>query len=58
MQERQIFNERKNKQTINIPDLGCSSVLGLFTPDLKKDEEEEQLALKRKKKKPQQKIRR
>lgn len=49
MQERLIFNERKNKQTINILDLGCSSVLGLFTPDVKKDEEEVQLTLERKK---------
>lgn len=56
MQEKLMSNERKNKQTINNPDLGFSSVLGLFTPDVKK--EEEQLTLKRKKKKPQQKFRR
>ncbi|MDR1500913.1 MAG: DUF5712 family protein [Prevotella sp.] len=57
MQERKMPNERKNKQTINNFDLGFSSVLDLFTPDVKKDKEE-QIALKRKKKKPQQKFRR
>ena len=58
MQERQILNERKTKQTVKNPDLGFSSGLGLFSSDANKDKEEEQLALKRKKKKPQQKFRR
>ncbi|HMM04051.1 MULTISPECIES: DUF5712 family protein [unclassified Dysgonomonas] len=54
MQKRQISDERKNKQIINNLDLGLSSVLSLFTPNVKK-EEEEQLTLKRKKKKSRQK---
>lgn len=54
MQKRQISDERKNKQIINNLDLGLSSVLSLFTPNVKK-EEVEQLTLKRKKKKSQQK---
>ncbi|BES62695.1 DUF5712 family protein [Dysgonomonas capnocytophagoides] len=58
MQERQILNERKTKQTVKNSDLGFSSGLGLFSFDVNKDKEEEQLALKRKKKKPQQKFRR
>lgn len=41
----------ENKQSFNLPDLGLSSALGLFTPDVNNNEEE-QSPMKRKKKKP------
>ena len=45
--------EKKNEdnQSFNLPDLGLSSVLGIFTPGISK-EEEQQLPIKKKKKKP------
>lgn len=63
MQERQIFHEKENKfansqnsnienlQNVNLPDLGLSSALGLFTPDVS-NQEEEQVPVKRKNIKP------
>lgn len=38
-----------NKQNVNLPDLGLSSALGLFTPDVSN---QEQIPMKRRKKKP------
>ncbi|GEM_PF-4207421 len=65
IQERQIAVERvniqenkpvnKESQKVNT-DLGLSSVLGLLTPDVGK--EEEQIPVKRKKKKPKRVFRR
>lgn len=45
-------NKFANKQDSNSPDLGLSSVLGIFTPDVNGKEEEQQLPVKRKKKQP------
>ena len=52
-----IEDKRKNKQSFNLPDLGLSSALGLFTLDVN-NQEEEQSPMKRKKKKPKKGIRR
>jgi hypothetical protein len=52
----QIVNQ-ENKQNINLPDLGLSSALGLFTPDVS-NQEEEQIPMKKKKQKPKKGIRR
>lgn len=61
MQERQITREKENKQenkkTVNLPDLGLSSALGLFTPDVN-NQEEEQIPVKKKKQKPRKGLRR
>jgi hypothetical protein len=46
-----IEDKQENKQSFNLPGLGLSSVLGLFTPDTN-SKEEEQIPMKRKKKKP------
>lgn len=46
-----------NKQSVNLPDLGLSSALGLFTPNINK-QEEEQVLVKKKKQKPKKGIRR
>lgn len=44
-------NKQEGKQSVNLPDLGLSSALGLLTPDVNK--EEEQIPVKKKiKKKP------
>jgi len=44
-------NKKEDKQSVNLPDLGLSSVLGLLTPDV--NNEEEQIPVKKKiKKKP------
>lgn len=40
--------DQENKQSINLPDLGLSSALGLFTPDVS-NQEEEQTPVKKKK---------
>ncbi len=48
---------QENKQNINLPDLGLSSALGLFTPDIS-NQEEEQAPVKKKKKIPPKGIRR
>lgn len=45
-----------NKQNANLPDLGLSSALGLFTPDV--SNQEEQAPVKKKKQKPKKGIRR
>lgn len=69
MQERQLSHEKgnkleniqsvnqDNKQNVNLPDLGLSSALGLFTPDVS-NQEEEQIPVKKKKKNPKIGIRR
>ena len=48
---------QENKQNVNLPDLGLSSALGLFTPDVS-NQEEEQISMKKKKQKPKKGIRR
>lgn len=48
---------QENKQNINLPDLGLSSVLGLFTPDIS-NQGEEKAPVKKKKKIPPKGIRR
>lgn len=48
---------QENKQNVNLPDLGLSSALGLFTPDVS-NQEEEQIPMKKKKQKPKKGIRR
>lgn len=51
------LQQSDDKQSnISLPDLGISSVLGLLTPDVNK--EEEQTLMKRKKKKPKRRLRR
>ena len=51
-QDNNLSNDTENKQTFNLPDLGLSSALGLFTPDIN-NKEEEQIPMKKKtKKKP------
>lgn len=49
--ENNLSNLIKNKQSLNLPDLGLSSALSLLTPDVN-NQEEEQNPLKKKKKKP------
>ena len=56
-QENNLSNNNDNKQSSNTTDLGLSSVLGLFTPDVS-NKEEEQIPMKRKKKKPKRGFRR
>lgn len=48
---------QENKQNINLPDLGLSSALSLFTPDVN-NQGEEQVPVKKKKQKPKKGIRR
>ena len=43
---------QENKQNVNLPDLGLSSALGLFTPDVSNQEEEQVPMKKKKHKKP------
>lgn len=45
-------NMKEDKQSFNLPDLGLSSVFGLFTPEPNNSNEEQQIPVKRKKKKP------
>lgn len=52
-----IEDKQGNKQSFNLPDLGLSSALGLFTPDIS-NQEEEQAPVKKKKKIPKKGIRR
>jgi hypothetical protein len=42
-----IEDNQENKQSFNLPDLGLSSALGLFTPDVNKQEEEQNLLKKK-----------
>ena len=57
-QENNHSNNNENKQNSNTIDLGLSSVLGLFTPDVS-NKEEEQIPMKKKiKKKPKRGFRR
>jgi len=45
-------DKQENKQSLNLPDLGLSSALGLLTPDVNSSNtEEEQIPIKKKKKK-------
>lgn len=56
-QDDNLSNNTENKQSFNLPDLGLSSALGLFTPNANK--EEEQIPVKKKiKKKPKRGLRR
>lgn len=48
---------QENKLNINLPDMGLSSALGLFTPNVS-NQEEEQVPMKKKKQKPKKGIRR
>ncbi len=51
-QDNNLSNNTENKQSFNLPDLGLSSTLGLFTPEVS-NKEEEQIPVKKKiKKKP------
>ena len=57
-QENNLSNNNDSKQSSNTTDLGLSSVLGLFTPDVS-NKEEEQIPMKKKiKKKPKRGFRR
>ena len=57
-QENNLSNNNDSKQSSNTSDLGLSSVLGLFTPDVN-NKEEEQIPMKKKiKKKPKRGFRR
>jgi hypothetical protein len=57
-QENKHSSNKENKQSSNTTDLGLSSVLGLFTPDVS-NKEEEQIPMKKKiKKKPKRGFRR
>jgi len=49
---------QENKQSFNIPDLGLSSALGLFTPDVSNTEDEQIPKKKKIKKKPKKGFRR
>lgn len=51
-----VEDKQENKQSLNLPDLGLSSALGLFTLDVNTSDEE-QAPLKRKKKKPKRRFR-
>jgi hypothetical protein len=53
-----IEDNQENKQSFNLPDLGLSSALGLFTPDVNKQEEEQNLLKKKKKENQKKGIRR
>lgn len=47
-----VEDRPENKQSINLPDLGLSSALGLLTPDVSNQEEEQTPVKKKMKKKP------
>lgn len=49
---------QENNQSLNLPDLGLSSALGLFTPELSSDESQQPTIPKKKKKQPKRRIRR
>ncbi|MDD3507885.1 MAG: hypothetical protein PHY27_05630 [Parabacteroides sp.] len=51
-QESDISHSSENKQSFNLPDLGLSSALGLFTPEFNSGEEEQPVRKPNKKKKP------
>ncbi|MDR3056633.1 MAG: DUF5712 family protein [Prevotella sp.] len=55
-QENNLSNlnedKQENKQTINLPDMGLSSALGLLTPDISNSEEEQKPVKKKRKKQP------
>lgn len=53
-----IEDKQENKQSFNLPDLGLSSALGLFTPDVNNQEEEQNLLKKKKKENQKKGIRR
>ena len=53
-----IEDKQENKQSFNLPDLGLSSALGLFTPDINNQEEEQNLLKKKKKENQKKGIRR
>ncbi|WP_418754885.1 DUF5712 family protein [Eubacterium ventriosum] len=56
-EDLQTVNQ-ENKQSLNLPDLGLSSALGLLTPDIS-NQEEEQIPVKKKiKKKPKRGLKR
>lgn len=57
-QDNNLSNNTGNKQNFNLPDLGLSSALGLFTPEPNNSNEEQQIPVKRKKKKPKRGFRR
>ena len=50
-QANNLSNNTENKQDSNSTDLGLSSVLGVFTPEVNNREEEQQVPVKKKKKK-------
>ena len=49
-QDDNLSNNTENKQSLNLPDLGQSSALGLLTPDVNKEEEQTPIKKKIKKK--------
>lgn len=51
-QDDNLSNDTENKQSFNLPDLGLSSALGLFTPEPNNSEEEQPIRKTKKKKKP------
>jgi hypothetical protein len=51
-------DKQENKQTINLPDMGLSSALGLLTPDISNSEEEQQPVKKKRKRQPKRGYRR
>lgn len=53
-----IEDKPENKQRFSLPDLGLSSALGLFTPDVNNQEEEQNLLKKKKKENQKKGIRR
>jgi hypothetical protein len=57
-QENKQESKQENMHSSSQTDLGLSSVLGIFTPDISKEEEQQQLPMKKKKKKPKQGFRR
>ena len=58
-QKNNISNDTESKRTINFPNMGISSALGLLTPEPNNISEEEQILMKKKiKKKPKRGFRR
>ena len=58
LNEDKLSVNQENKQSFNIPDLGLSSALGLFTPDVNNAEDEQIPKKKKIKKKPKKGFRR
>lgn len=50
--ENNLSNSIEDKQSFNLPDLGLSSALGIFTPEPSPEESQQSAIPKRKKKKP------